>query len=67
MTDTNEFDPFKTNEQVNYLEEAKKKFSNNGELDLEGLARGKYESDKHIARLEAEAPPFFLQCPRCCR
>jgi hypothetical protein len=61
MTDTNEFDPFKTNEQVNYLEEAKKKFSNNGELDLEGLARGKYESDKHIARLEAEAAELRKQ------
>lgn len=55
MTDTNDFDPFQTNEPVDYLEEAKKKFkTEEGELDLDGLARGKYESDKHIARLEAE-------------
>jgi hypothetical protein len=56
MTDTNT-DPFAqtTNEQVNYLDHAKSKFhTNEGELDIEGLARGKYESDKFISQLQLE-------------
>lgn len=55
MTDTIA-DPFNNQtEQVNYLEVAKTKFHGaNGELDIEGLARGKYESDKFINQLQAE-------------
>lgn len=52
MIDT--IDPFQTNEQVNYLDEVTKKFNKDGQLDVEGLARGKFEADKHIAKLEAE-------------
>lgn len=49
-------DPFKTNEeQVNYLDYAKTKFqSADGNVDVEGLARGKYESDRFILQLQNE-------------
>ncbi len=55
MTDTNN-DPFAqtSNEQVNYLEYVKTKFNKDGNVDIEGLARGKYESDKHIETLTRE-------------
>ncbi len=40
---------------VNYLDVAKDKFkTESGDLDVEGLARGKYESDSHINNLETE-------------
>ncbi len=43
------------NTEVNYLDVAKEKFKQeSGELDIEGLARGKYESDSHINNLESE-------------
>lgn len=55
MTDANLNDPFKTVNEVNYVEEVKKKFANeNGELDIEKLARGKYEADEFIKRVTAE-------------
>lgn len=57
MTDANlSTDLFsQTNEtEVNYLEEAKKKFNVNGELDVNGLARGKVEADKFIEQLKRE-------------
>jgi hypothetical protein len=54
MTDTN-IDPFQTNEQVNPLDYAKTKFSKaDGELDVEALARGKYEADTFIEQLKQE-------------
>ena len=55
MTDTIS-NPFADqNEQVNPLDYAKTKFANeSGEIDLEKLARGKFESDRHIQTLETE-------------
>ncbi|RUP39341.1 MAG: hypothetical protein EKK63_10095 [Acinetobacter sp.] len=54
MTDTNT-DPFQTEGQVNPLDYAKTKFSKaDGELDVEALARGKYESDTFIEQLKQE-------------
>lgn len=49
-------DPFKTNEeQVNYLEVVTNKFKNaDGTLNVEGLARGKYEADSFIEQLKKE-------------
>ena len=44
-----------TGEPVDYIAYAKDKFKNEqGEIDLSKLARAKYESDKHIERLQAE-------------
>jgi hypothetical protein len=56
LTDANlNNDPFKTVDEVNYVEEVKKKFANeSGELDIAKLARGKYEADKFIERVTAE-------------
>ncbi len=55
MTDTNT-DPFSNHEaEVNYLEYAKTKFkAADGNVDVEGLARGKYESDNFIKQLQKE-------------
>lgn len=56
MTDTTN-DPFsQTNaEQVNYLEVVTNKFKGaDGNLDVAGLARGKYESDQFIETLKKE-------------
>lgn len=47
------------NDQVNYVEEMTKKFrKEDGTLDVEALARGKWESDQHIARIETENHGF---------
>lgn len=56
MTDANNSDPFATTngEQINYVEVVKQKFNRDGELDLEGLARGKYEADNFIEQLKRE-------------
>jgi len=57
MTDTAITDPFADhNEEVNPLDYAKSKFkkADADEIDVEKLARGKYESDRHISTLEAE-------------
>lgn len=44
-----------TGEPVDYIAYAKDKFKNEqGEVDLAKLARAKWESDKHIERLQAE-------------
>ena len=55
MTDTTN-DPFlNQQEQVNYLDYAKQKFAApDGNVDLEKLAQGKYESDKFISTLQQE-------------
>lgn len=57
MTDATTTDPFsqRTNEdQVNYLAEMTAKFNKDGNLDVDGLARGKYEADKFIENLKKE-------------
>lgn len=56
MTDTVSTDPFaQTNSQsVNYLEAMTAKFNKDGALDVEGLAKGKFESDQFIAQLQTE-------------
>lgn len=56
MTDTVSTDPFaQTNSQsVNYLEAMTTKFNKDGALDVEGLAKGKFESDQFIAQLQTE-------------
>lgn len=62
MTDANSNDPFKTLNEVNYVEEVKKKFANEtGELDIEKLARGKYEADEFIKRVTAENEQLRLK------
>ena len=54
MTDTNN-DPFQTTEQVNYLEVVANKFKGaDGNLDVNGLAKGKYEADQFIEQLKRE-------------
>ncbi len=62
MTDANSNDPFKTMNEVNYVEEVKKKFATEtGELDIEKLARGKYEADEFIKRVTAENEQLRLK------
>lgn len=39
-------------QEIDFVEEAKKKFNKDGELDIQELAKGKVLADRHIETLE---------------